>query len=128
MASLQVTCAIIYFDQRILAVQRSESMKLPLKWEFPGGKIESNESEEDCIKREIQEELNIEIELIKRLSTSSYDYPDFSIQLFPFIATHIRGEIVLKEHRQYLLLEKDELSQLDWAEADIAIVMELLRL
>ena len=57
MSVLKVTCAIIYFKDKILVVQRSESMPLPLKWEFPGGKIENNESEEDCIKREIKEEI-----------------------------------------------------------------------
>ena len=55
---IKVTCAIILFDQKILVVQRSEDMMLPLKWEFPGGKIEKEESEENCIIREIKEELN----------------------------------------------------------------------
>ncbi len=55
----------LQFDDKILAVQRSETMKLPLKWEFAGGKIEAGESEIDCIKSEIFEELNIQIELKK---------------------------------------------------------------
>ena len=57
--TLQVTCAIISFDEKVLAVQRSKTMKLPLKWEFPDGKTEEWETEVDCIKREIFEELNI---------------------------------------------------------------------
>ena len=63
MKTINVTCAIINFDAKILAVQRSETMKLPLKWEFAGEKIESGESEIDCINREIFEELNIKIEI-----------------------------------------------------------------
>lgn len=69
---LKVTCAIIIVKDKILVTQRSEKMKLPLKWEFPGGKIEGNESEIDCVKREIKEEINIEIEIIRKLSNKSY--------------------------------------------------------
>ncbi len=57
---LQVTCAIIEHADKILICQRSTSMKLPLKWEFPGGKIEPGESKGDCLRREIKEELDIE--------------------------------------------------------------------
>ena len=84
-------------------------MKLPLKWEFPGGKIENGEEEEDCIKREIMEELNITIDLITRLSPSHFDYPTFSIELIPFVANYLGGEIKLAEHKQYLLLEKEKI-------------------
>ena len=125
METLKVTCAIIYFGERILTVQRSEKMPLPLKWEFPGGKIENNESEEDCIKREIKEEINIEINLVKRLTPSLFDYPNISIELIPFIANYTNGEIILNEHKQYLLLKKQELLSLDWAEADLPILKEL---
>ena len=68
MGLIKGTCAIISFDEKTLVVQRNETMALPLKWEFPGGKIEPAESEEDCIIREIKEELNIKIELISRLT------------------------------------------------------------
>lgn len=128
MKKFQVTCAIISIKNKILVVQRSETMNLPLKWEFPGGKIEKGESEENCIKREIKEELNIEIELMSRLSPSTFDYPNFSIELIPFRANYIDGEIKLAEHKQFLMLEKEKLSGLDWAEADIPILNEFLGL
>lgn len=121
---INVTCAIIEHNEKIVVVQRSEFMKLPLKWEFPGGKIENNETEEACIKREIKEELNIEIELISRLSPVTYKYPSFEIKLIPFIAKYINGEINLSEHKQFEWLTKDRLNNLDWAEADIAILKE----
>lgn len=127
-SSLMVTCAIVLMDQKILVVQRSESMPLPLKWEFPGGKIEADETELDCIKREIKEEINIEIELTKRLRPSQFDYSNKSITLIPFLANYVSGEIFLKEHKQYKLLSKNELSQLDWAEADIPLLNEFLSL
>ena len=124
---INVTCAIIFFDSKILVTQRSQKMKLPLKWEFPGGKLESAENEEDCIKREIKEEINIEIEIIKRLSPNIHDYGSFKINLIPFIARHISGDIQLLEHKDYKLLDSAELPKLDWAEADLPIVHEFLR-
>jgi 8-oxo-dGTP diphosphatase len=125
---INVTCAIIVIENKILVTQRSEKMKLPLKWEFPGGKLEENETEIDCIKREIKEEINIDIEVVKKLSSSVFDYGSFKINLIPFIAKHILGEIKLTEHSDYKLLEKVELLSLDWAEADLPIVEEFLKL
>ena len=126
MKLILVTCAIISFGEKILAVQRSENMKLPLKWEFPGGKINDGETEQECIIREIKEELNIDIELGKRLNPSKFDYPNISIELIPYTAKYIKGEIQLLEHKQYKLLDKNQLQYLDWAKADIPIVNEIL--
>jgi 8-oxo-dGTP diphosphatase len=123
--TIGVVCAIIEIKNKILVVQRSKSMKLPLKWEFPGGKIEPNESEEECIKREIREELNIEIILLKRLTPTYHEYPNIAIELIPFLANHLSGDMELREHRQYKLLKREELSSLDWADADLPIVKEL---
>lgn len=128
MKTINVSCAIISFNDKTLVVQRSADMKLPLKWEFPGGKVEPGESEEECIKREIKEELNIEIELISKLSPAQFDYPNFSIQLIPFLAHYVKGELVLSEHKQYILLTKEKLKDLDWAEADIPVLEEYLGL
>jgi len=125
---INVTCAIILIDSKILVTQRSEKMKLPLKWEFPGGKLELDESEVDCVVREIKEELNIEIEVLNKLSNSIFDYGTFKINLIPFIANYISGEVLLLEHKDYKLLDKTELLNLDWAEADLPIVEEFLKL
>ena len=125
---INVTCAIIIIDNKILVTQRSEKMKLPLKWEFPGGKLEKDESETDCIIREIREEINIEIEVLKKLSNSIFDYGTFKINLIPFLVKYITGEIILTEHKDFKILNKSELLNLDWAEADLPIVEELLKL
>ena len=122
----QVTCAIITIQNKILAVQRSSRMSQPMKWEFPGWKIEEGETEVDCIKREIEEELNIQIEVVERLTPSLFSYPTFNIELIPFTSNYVSGELKLKEHHQYLLLDKFELDSLDWAEADVAIVEEVM--
>lgn len=125
---IRVVCAIIHRENKILAVQRSEKMTLPLKWEFPGGKIEENESEVDCIKREIKEELNIDIKIKKRLTPSSHSYEDFSIELIPYISVCKSGNLTLNEHKQLLWLDKEALINLDWAEADVPIVNEYIKL
>jgi 8-oxo-dGTP diphosphatase len=123
-----VTCAIIIKENKILVAQRSEKMILPLKWEFPGGKLEKDEDEASCVKREVREEINIEIEIIKKLSNTIHDYGNFKIKLIPFLANYISGEIILLEHSNYKFVGKNELYQLDWAEADIPIVEELLKM
>lgn len=128
MIVINVACAIISYGDKTLVVQRNDNMHLALKWEFPGGKIEKGETDEECIKREIKEELNIEIELISRLPPSRFDYPNVSVQLIPFIARYVSGFIKLTEHKKYLLLKKNKLQNLDWAEADIPIVKEYLKL
>ena len=125
---IDVTCAIIINDNKILVTQRSEKMKLPLKWEFPGGKVEEGENVIECIKREIREEINIEIEVVKQLSNRIYDYGAFTINLIPFLSKYVSGEIILSEHNDYKLLDKSELINLDWAAADLPIVAELLKL
>lgn len=124
---IHVTCAIIILNNQILVTQRSENMKLPLKWEFPGGKLENNENEIECIKREILEELNIEIEVIKQLSTTIHDYGTYVVNLIPYLSRYVSGEIILAEHKEYKLLDKSELIYLDWAEADIPIVEEFIK-
>ncbi len=128
MKGIPVTCAIIHFGNKVLAVQRSETMKLHLKWEFAGGKIEKGESEIDCIKREIFEELNIQIEINKKLTPVIHQYLDFKIELIPFTAKYISGELILKEHSDFVLVNKEELINLDWAEADLPILKEFLAL
>jgi 8-oxo-dGTP diphosphatase len=118
-----VTCAIIENGGRILVTQRSEKMDLPLKWEFPGGKIEEGETIEECLVREIFEELNIQIKILLPLQPNVHLYPNGKeIYLLPFACEYISGSILLTEHADFKWLKKEELSSLDWAEADIPIV------
>jgi 8-oxo-dGTP diphosphatase len=125
---LRVSCAIIEKEDKVLAVQRSEEMHLPLKWEFPGGKMEEGESEEECIVREIKEELNIEIELVRRLPSAKYDYPNFTIELIAFVARIVGGQIRLREHKDIRYVTKEQLRDLDWAAADVPVVEQYLKL
>ncbi|WP_207426596.1 (deoxy)nucleoside triphosphate pyrophosphohydrolase [Pedobacter sp. SYSU D00535] len=125
---IKVSCAVLLAGGKVLVAQRSETMSHPLKWEFPGGKVEKGESEEGSLIREITEELEVEIDIKNRLSPVMHSYGDKTILLIPFIAQIARGEIKLKEHKAYLWLAPGELLQLDWAEADLPIVQELISL
>ncbi len=125
---IDVTCAIIEIEDKVLVVQRSEKMNLPLKWEFPGGKVKKDESNIQCVVREIKEELDIDIEISKKLNNSIFNYNNNSIRLIPFIAKKIGGELKLNEHKNFIFLEKKDLLNLDWAEADIPVVKEYLSL
>lgn len=122
---IHVTCAILLKENKILICQRSEKMKLPLKWEFPGGKIEENESKKECLKREIKEELALNIQVLTPLEIVTHHYPNFSIALYPFLCRIISGKPKIVEHAQVKWVTLDELDSYDWAEADLPILEEL---
>ncbi|HMR18106.1 MAG TPA: (deoxy)nucleoside triphosphate pyrophosphohydrolase [Sphingobacterium sp.] len=123
---LHVTCAIIEHEGKVLICQRSERMKLPLKWEFPGGKVETKESKEECLKREIREELGIDIKIGQELSRVEHHYSDFSLYLYPFICKLVSGKLFLTEHIQARWVDKGQLPDYDWAAADVPVMQEYL--
>ncbi len=126
--AIEVACGVIVDNDKVLCVQRSENMSLPFKWEFPGGKVEENESAEACLIRELEEELEIQVTIIEKLSNSFFDYGNFEIILIPYYCKFIGDKIILKEHKEYLWLPYNELISLDWALADIPIVNEVIKL
>lgn len=123
---IEVVCGVIVRDNKVLCVQRSEKMLLPLKWEFPGGKIEKNETPEQCLDREIKEELGVKIEILEKLSNSYCDYGSFEIILIPYLCKYLGDEIILSEHKEFQWLLFSELTMLDWAPADVPIVKEIM--
>ena len=129
MSHSQVVAAILFHNERILCVQRGigKYPYISLKWEFPGGKVEQGETLESALKREIQEELEMEISVENEFLRVDYDYPDFNIRLISFICNSNDSTFKLTEHLNYKWLLREELQQLDWAEADKPIV-ELLML
>ena len=126
MKNIQVACAIIEHNGRVLAAQRSEFMSMPLKWEFPGGKIDDGENPEECLIRELTEELNINVAVEFLLPPVNHDYTNFSVMLHPFICTIVSGKIILHEHKAIVWLSPQELPSLDWAAADIPVVFAYL--
>lgn len=120
--AVEVACAIIMEGQKILVTQRSEEMPHPLKWEFPGGKLKIGETPENCIIREIREELGVEIFVKQLLPAVKYTYSHNVVKLIPFVCRIKRGDITLSEHRLYRWVHRSELEDLDWLEADVEVV------
>jgi 8-oxo-dGTP diphosphatase len=128
MKVVPVTCALIVENGKLLCAQRSETMTLPLKWELPGGKIEPNESEEECIKREIEEELGLKIEIRNRFEPNQHFIKsDVQIVLIPFLCEIVGGNLFLAEHKAVIWLDFQELFDLDWAEADLPIINQFIQ-
>ena len=128
MKSIPVTCAVIWFEGKILCAKRSATMSQPGLWEFPGGKVEQGELLEDCLTREILEELNISIRIVIAMSPSEFSYSsDKTIRLLPFLCTWESGLIQLIEHEEVRWLTKEELFSVNWAPADLPIAQELDR-
>jgi 8-oxo-dGTP diphosphatase len=121
-AVTEVTCAIIIKDGSVLVTQRSESMPHPLKWEFPGGKVKEGESVEECIKREIREELGLTVSVERLLPSVRHSYGAFPIVLIPLVCTIRQGNFSLKEHKSFRWVPLNELDSVDWLEADRGVV------
>jgi len=121
---LQVVCAVIIHKGRILCCQRQEDPRKSIsgKWEFPGGKVEQGESHQQALKREISEEINLDIEVGEFLMTVSHDYDEFSLELHAYKATcQDISPIEIRDHAAVKWLLPEELHNLDWAAADIPI-------
>lgn len=130
MKKVEVVAAIVVFENKILCVQRGENKLdyISKKYEFPGGKMEVGETKEETIKREILEELNMKIEVQEEFITVTHQYPDFILTMHSFICKCDSPTLTLTEHIDFKWLNKDELSNLDWAAADIPIVNELIKI
>lgn len=121
---IEVCCAIILNKSKILAVQRGPESSHPWKWEFPGGKINSDETAEQCVVREISEELTIMITVLTQLVPVEFDYGSKQIRLIPFICKIISGEIILTEHVDQRWLNFDECITLEWSGADKELILK----
>lgn len=122
-----VTCAIIRNeDNEILIVQRGENTDHPLRWEFPGGKINEGESEEECIIREIKEELSMDIVICSRMEHVDYDYGIKQISLIPFVCDTLDDLPVLSEHLDFKWLAPSGLLDVNFSEADVIVAQNYL--
>ena len=121
MKVIEVVAAIIYKDGAYFATQRGYG-EFEGMWEFPGGKIEPGESRESALKREIQEELGIDITIDKFLCTTDYDYPSFHLTMHCYLCSVESVEIELREHKSARWLTADLLDSVEWLPADLEVV------
>ena len=126
MKPLRVTAAIIKKDGRILIAKRKKGWRFAGKWEFPGGKIEPHETPEECLKRELREELGIETRIGEFFCSSTYAYPHATVQLLVYQAFHVSGEYTLYDHQEIRWVLPDELTEYDFPEADKPVIEKLI--
>ena len=121
----EVTAAIIIKENRVLIAERAPSENLAGKWEFPGGKIEPGETPKECLKREIREELEVDIDVLDRFGESIYVYSSGTIKLMAFWCQWISGDFRLNVHSRIEWVNRQELDLYDFAPADIPLVEKL---
>lgn len=119
---IDVTCAIIRNEEeKVLIVQRGSETDHPFKWEFPGGKLAKDETVEECILREIREELSMEIVIFSKLPPVEHDYGYKRIRLIPFICDTLDEVPFLSEHIDYKWLDSKDLDKIDFSDADVFV-------
>lgn len=127
MKHIEVVCALIQReDGKIFCCKRGPGRALANKWEFPGGKIEQDETKEEAIVREIKEELKSDIEVIKYIGVSNHEYVDlenpFSITMYAYLCKLIKGNLELTEHIDSCYASVEEMKSMDFADADVLLL------
>lgn len=127
MKTINVVAAITIKDHKIFATQRGYG-EFKNGWEFPGGKIETGETPQQALKREIKEELDADINVGELFDTIEYDYPKFHLSMKCFLCTLTSDQLVLKEHEAAKWLTRDNLDSVAWLPADVTIIEKLKNL
>ncbi len=121
-----VAAAVIIKDNRVLITRRALSESFAGKWEFPGGKLEGTETPEECLRREINEELGIDTKVKTFFLENIYHYTNSSIRLLAYITDIVNGEISLKVHDKYEWVRPSQLLNYQLLSADIPIAKKLM--
>lgn len=124
---LKVTAAVIEKNGKILIAKRRKGDRHGLRWEFPGGKIDSGETPEECLKRELREELGIEAEIGDFICRSTFTYMLVPLELLVYKARHISGEFQPLDHDELRWVAPAELNAYDFVKADERVVKKLMK-
>jgi 8-oxo-dGTP diphosphatase len=122
-----VTAAVMLKDGKVLIAQRQAGSHMEFKWEFPGGKLEPDESPEECIVREIKEELDLDIQVIDIYKVVNFKYEEKDILLLCYHCKVLSGEGLPLECNDFRWVEREELAAYDYVPADLPIVEKLIK-
>ena len=128
MKHIEVVAGIIEYDGKILCMERAQGKYdyVSFKWEFPGGKIEVGETKEEALKRELREEMEMDIDIISHFLDVHHEYPDFTMNMYSFKCIAKNKDFKMNVHNDFKWLNKEDLLSLDWAAADLPIVTKIL--
>jgi len=123
--TIEVVAALIQDGDRFYSAKRKDEGELAKKWEFPGGKIEDGESHHEALKREIKEELSAIIEVDRFLMTVHHTYQSFDLVMHAYICHIKEGQLTLSEHLEDAWMTPSEMDDVDFAAADLGIIIKL---
>jgi 8-oxo-dGTP diphosphatase len=121
-AEVPVCCAVIRSGSKVLVARRAAGRHLAHHWEFPGGKVADGETPQDCIVREIREELGVDVRPLGRLPEVVHDYGDTTVRLIPFECEILSGSPEARDHADVRWIDRGGLLDLHWCPADLPIV------
>ena len=125
--AIKVTAAVIERGGKVLIARRKEGDRFEGRWEFPGGKIEAGESSEECLRRELREELGVEIEAPEFLCSVSFETSELSIELMAFRTSLPVGEVRSHDHDEVCWVEPEHLGDFDLTEPDRLVAATVFR-
>jgi 8-oxo-dGTP diphosphatase len=125
MVTIKVVCGIIYDSNKILICRRNPSKSLGGFWEFPGGKIEQDESDEYALKRELNEELQMQVNITEYFGSSIYDYESFSVELIAYECNLKKWNLYLTDHDLYKWIHPVEILNYKLSPADIPLAQKI---
>lgn len=126
MKIIKVTAGVIKDNDKVLLTRRAPKENFAGGWEFPGGKIEVNETPQECLTRELKEELNIDVSIGKFCTEVTYDYSDMCVNLIAYYCTIIDGKIQVSVHDKYKWVEINDLLKYDLLPADVPIAKKIM--
>ena len=129
MKHIEVVAGVIEHEGKILCMERDQGKYdyVSFKWEFPGGKIEVGETKEEALKRELREEMEMDVEIVSHFLDVYHEYPDFTMNMYSFKCKAKNKEFKMNVHHDFVWLEKNEIMKLDWAAADKPIVEKIMK-
>ena len=126
MKTIQVIAGVINDIDKVLITRRAPQEHFAGSWEFPGGKIENNETQQECLKRELKEELNIDVAVGKLCTEVIHDYGDVNINLIVYYCTIVEGEISISVHDRYKWVRINDLLEYKLLPADIPVAKKVM--